>query len=331
MKRLVYVILAAALLWSGYWVVGAIGAKRGLNAWFDARRAEGWVAEHSDFTLRGFPNRFDATWRDMTLADPDTGLAWELPIFQLLALSYRPTHVIAVWPREMQVATPQAKLPVTNDDLRASLRLEAGTELALIQSNLVASNLAVQTNDPARMDNLRLALARRGDTGSTYRLGVQADGVSPPAALVRRMAGGVALPDAVQEVKIDADVTFDKPWDISALEVARPQPQRIALSLARAEWGRLALQATGTLDIDARGLPSGDLDVQARNWQDMLRVAVSAGALSEGAARSAESALGLMARLKGNPNTLDVTLSFRDGMVTFGPIPLGPAPVLRLR
>jgi hypothetical protein len=35
--------------------------------------------------------------------------------------------------------------------------------------------------------------------------------------------------------------------------------------------------------------------------------------------------------MSGNRNTLDITLNFSGGRVRLGPIPLGPAPVLRLR
>jgi hypothetical protein len=44
-----------------------------------------------------------------------------------------------------------------------------------------------------------------------------------------------------------------------------------------------------------------------------------------------ESGLTLMAQMSGNPETLDVPLTFRNGRILLGPIPIGPAPILRLR
>ena len=102
MRLLLAVIVIAALGWSAYWVIGQRGLEQGLADWFEARRAEGWVAETSDLRVRGFPNRFDTGFSDLLLADPETGLAWEAPYFQLSALSYRPNHVIAVWPEEQR-------------------------------------------------------------------------------------------------------------------------------------------------------------------------------------------------------------------------------------
>ena len=39
----------------------------------------------------------------------------------------------------------------------------------------------------------------------------------------------------------------------------------------------------------------------------------------------------LMAALEGPPNTLDAPLTFENGFISFGPIPLGPAPRIVIR
>ena len=98
MRALIGVVVVLVTLWSGYWFVGSRGVEAGLAAWIDARRAEGWVAEYSDISTIGYPNRFDTTISDLALADPATGLAWNMPFFQILTLSYTPNHIIAVFP-----------------------------------------------------------------------------------------------------------------------------------------------------------------------------------------------------------------------------------------
>jgi hypothetical protein len=63
----------------------------------------------------------------------------------------------------------------------------------------------------------------------------------------------------------------------------------------------------------------------------MIAVAQAAGALPESLAPTVEKSLGLLARMNGNRKTLDIPLNFSGGRVRLGPIPLGPAPVLRLQ
>ena len=101
MRMLLTVILIATAGWSGYWALASSGAKTAFETWFDQRRSEGWVADYGDLTVSGFPNRVDTSFSNISLADPATGIAWTAPFFQILALSYRPNHVIAVWPSDM--------------------------------------------------------------------------------------------------------------------------------------------------------------------------------------------------------------------------------------
>ena len=51
MTRLIVVLLVGALAWMAWWAFGQSAYERGLNAWIDQRRDEGWVAE--DFLTFG--------------------------------------------------------------------------------------------------------------------------------------------------------------------------------------------------------------------------------------------------------------------------------------
>ena len=329
MKRLLIVILVAAGLWSAYWFVGAASSRSAFVAWFEDRRAEGWVADYGDFTLRGFPNRFDATWQNLSLADPATGLAIDLPIFQILALTYRPTHVITVGPHEFHIATPTQKFTVTSDKLRASLRLNPGPALELERAQMEGTNLVLTGADTGALDELHLAAQRTQPT--TYRYGIEAAGLTPPLSALRDVMGDAALPERMQHARLDATVTFDKPWDRSALDLARPQPVRIDLTSLQAQWGVMAFQAKGTVDIDDAGRPTGTLAIQATHWQDMLAIARQSGALPENAATMVEGLLGMMAQASGNPDKLAAEITLRDGQAFIGFIPLGPVGPIRLR
>jgi len=190
MRVLLTLILVAAAGWSGYWFVGRTGVTHGFERWFEARRAEGWVAETSAIVTRGFPNRFDTSFADLALAAPETGLAWEAPFFQLLALSYRPNHVIAVWPERQLMATPIEKYTVESADMRASIVTAADIRLPLERTTLSAERLAVtpRSGDQAtRVEALRLGAERVPASPATYRLGLAADGLMPARFKAARM------------------------------------------------------------------------------------------------------------------------------------------------
>lgn len=335
MRILLTAIVVAMLGWSGFWLLASNGVKSGVSGWFDARRADGWVAEYDDLSVRGYPNRIDTSLTGLILADPETGLAWEAPFFQLLALGYKPNHVIAVWPPEQVLSTPLEKLRITSDDMRASLVLDPDTDLSLRRSTLSAENMTIDAgSEQGRTGIAALTLAAERvaiEAAPAYRLGLRADGFAPSLPWRALLDPGGSLPDRFEALSADLTVTFDRPWDRFAIEDARPQPRRIDIRLAEARWGQLELQLAGQLEVDAEGLPEGAVMVKARNWREILQLGVQAGALPAGLAATLEDGLSLLAGLSGNPKTLDVPLEFRRGRVYLGPVPVGPAPVLRLR
>jgi hypothetical protein len=332
MKRLLVVITIAAALWSGYWVIATQGAKAGFESWFEARRADGWQADYAKLEIKGFPNRIDSTFEAPMLADPGSGLAWEAPFFQIFALTYKPNHIIAVWPKTQRFSTPQAKYDIASENMRASLVMAPEAKLPLDRANLVAEAMAVTTGrETTTLDGLQLSVSRLEGAAQEYRLAINADGIMPPlpANITLRTSG--KLPRQLDAFRADLSVKFNRPWDLRALEERRPQPSRIKLKLAEAKWGALELALAGTLDIDENGRPSGRLTVKARNWRDIIVIVRQMGWVPENWLGHIEQALTLAAQLSGNIETLDLSLDFKDGTMAFGPIPLGPAPLIRLR
>jgi hypothetical protein len=334
MRILLAVILLAALGWAAYWFIGARAVERGLTNWFEMRADEGWVVGTGSVNTIGFPNRFDTTIRDIDLADPDTGWAWSAPFFQILALSYRPHHVIAVWPERQTIATPFQTITMTSNALRGSVVFAGGTMLRLDRATVEFTDVGLASTRDWRavLAEGQLALRQTPATGNSYDLMFSSRDMTLPRSVTGLLARSDLVGDTVQHLSLDASVVFDAQWDRRAIEVRRPQPREIDLRLARATWGELDLMIAGQLTVDDVGMPTGNLTVKATNWREMLALARAAGVLSDRVAPLLEGGLARMARLSGNPGTLDVPLRFERGRVSLGGVlPLGPAPRLVLR
>lgn len=333
MRKLIAILVIGATLWGGYWFVGAAAVERGMAGWLATRRADGWAADYARLETRGFPNRFDTTITDLKLADPTGGFAWSMPFFQLLALSYRPHHVIAVWPDRQTFATPLQQVGIATERMRGSLVVRPGTSLALDRSGIVADG-ATLTSDlgwQAAFDEGRFAVERQDVAEARYRLGAEIVGLTPGDALRRALGPGADLPAGPIGLRLDASVDFSRPWDLSALEGTRPQPRRLTLDSLHAEWGPVELRARGTLEVDTAGRASGRIDVEADDWRELLAIGIAGGIVPQGAVPNIERGIELLAGLSGTPDRVTAPLTFRDGFVSFGPVPLGPAPRFVLR
>lgn len=333
MRKLLWLVLIAGFGWTAYWFVGAQGVRSGAASWIEERRAEGWQVEYSDLSVRGFPNRFDTTLTDLSLTDPETGLGWQAPFFQLFALSYQPNHLIAVWPNEQVISTPFQKISITSSDMRASLVVKAKASLELNRANIVLADAKLVSTEgwTASVEALEIFVRETEGTALSYDIFAKSDALEPGANIRALIDQGGKLPDVIEAIALDLVIGTDRPIDRTTIEDARPDLTRLAVNDARGTWGELFLRAKGDMDIGGDGTPDGRLDITARNWRQMLALAVDAGAISPEAAGPAEFGLGLLAQTTGGSDSLDAPLSFSDGRTYLGPFPIADAPKLRLR
>lgn len=330
MLRIVVILLVAAAAWMGWWAFGSVAYERGLSAWIDARRADGWAADVASLETRGFPNRFDTTLSEVRLADPATGVAWSAPFVQFLSLAYRPNQVIAVLPERHDFSTPFQTVSIEHDRARGSLFLAPSTTLPLESARVRIDALEVtSTRDWAvALDEGRFAIEDAPAAQNTYRIGGELLGLAPSAGVLRALDPGGVLPKKVEQLRLDATVRFSAPWDRRAIEEARPQVREIDLSDLSARWGRVTFRAVGELRVNPNGVPTGEITVRAVQWRRLLTMAVGAGLVPEALSGTLERGLEL---LSGKRDTLDVPLEFRRGQIRLGPLPLGPAPRIVIR
>lgn len=333
MRLILIIIVTASAAWTGYWYIGQKAVETGLTAWFDGRRADGWVADYSSLYTQGLPNRFDTTIEDIELADPATGLAWSAPFFQFKSLSYKPNHIIAIWPNDQSLSTPQERIEIRSSDMRGSLVFDANTALAINRASIVLTDFVLNSDAgwSASISDGLLAVRQTAAKANFYDLAFEASQVKPATDILRRLDPTGALPDNFKTLKIDATGGFDAPWDRFAVEDRRPQLTELNLKLVQATWGDLDLRAAGKLVVDSTGTPTGKITVKATNWREMLSIAIASGVLSQGLANTLEGGLEAIAGLSGNSKTIDLPLTFKNGRVSLGFLPLGPAPRLVIR
>lgn len=333
MRILIGIVVVASLAWGGYWFLGARGIEAALTDWVETRRDEGWVAEASAIDTAGFPNRFDTTLSDLELADPDTGLAWSFPQVQILTLSYTPNHIILALPRAFIVASPQQRIEVANARMRGSVVFVPGTALTLDRSSFEMAEVTVSSTNGWRGQIAQGQFAtRRSPTASNGQdVFFEATDIVPAQAVLSFLDPANLLPARWDGMKLDVTLGFDAPWDRFSIEDRRPQPTSLTVKTARADWGDVTLELGGELKIDAGGWPTGEINIRARNWRAMLRIARDTGVMPANLEPTITRALEVLANLSGNAKTLDAPLTFRNKRVFFAGLPIGPAPNLALR
>lgn len=330
--RLINIVIVLGLVWSGYWYGAGYLLRQGVQGWFTAQQVRGWQADYGDMQTSGYPLRHITTLNGPALADPATGTAWQADWLNL--------DSPAIWPGRQNLHfanTPQRlsyfdqTAVVTAQDMVARLHLHPGLALALDRMDLTIGPWDIATEGGGMSAGSLVMSMVQTDQQETYQFDIDATGFTPSEALKGRLNFNRDPPASFETLTLDMAVRFDRVWDRQALVQQRPQPVSIDLKRAEASWGVLRLLAVGKVDVDASGIPTGVVAIKAKNWRKMLDIAVASGTIPTSALSTMETLLGTLAGLTGNPKTLDIKMTLRGGQISFGLIPLGPAPRLFLR
>ena len=332
MKRLGWLVLVCSVVWSGWWYANAVAIDRVLSAWLDDRRAEGWAADAQHLDTTGFPMKLATTLEGLRLADPATGVAWQAPSVTLTRPTFGPTDITVSLPPEHILSSPFVNLTISSQTSTARLSVAPTPNLTVWDSQIALEDFAIASSQgwTSRIGGAEISTTQ-GAEPMSHVIRATLTEVSPGGPILQLLDPANLLPDSMQSMRIDATATFDKAWDITALEDRRPQPRAIDLQTVDMRWGEIEVRVAGALTVDANGVPEGDIAVQIVKWEALLELLQSNGVMPQQINAFALRAVESLAQASGRADTLDATLTLAGGFIRFGLIPLGPAPRLVIR
>ena len=324
MKWMFKLLLLGATLWGGYWFIGAKAQEEAYASLIESSRATGWKVESQAPELIGFPNRFDTTLTDLDFQSPGGNWGWRGESFQIKALSYQPNHVIAVWPGEHVLLTPGGNASINSDQLRASVVFSAKNNLPLERLQLEGTGIALVGNPQwtANIGILNGALFQNETTATRYRLGIVLANITAPSNLTSLL--GAALPGLISEIRLSAQLDFDREIDRHGFESGTPpKPVHAVIEPSQIIWGDSTLTIEGELSAANNGYIEGHLSFDVLGWQPLYDV------FAEASTMSPTNKLTLKRALDGasNGQNLVFTVYFSNGEASIGPFTIGPAPI----
>jgi len=323
-RFLLWLVLGLGVLWGGYWFVGARALERAAQAAFEDQRAAGFVANNSAISVAGFADRFDLTISDPHLADPVSGWGWQAPFVQILAMTWKPWHVILALPPTQAIQSPDGQnVTLTSSRLMASVMMQPTPALPLKRAVVEGEGLTLSSSQGWRIgvDKGVLAAELSPTLANTLRLGADVGVLTLPQAYANLKDLGPVL----TALHLDASVTLSQPIDRTLRD-----PHLLGLSLTQFHitWGAVDLTATGEIKPDAKGLASGQIDLHLTGWQSLPAAAVALGLVPPANEVSLQRGLEFLAKASPDPKVISLTLKLAEGQMTLGFIPLGPAPLM---
>jgi len=334
MARVLRGVIVLAVLWCLIWAGVAMLLRQTYHGWFDARADMGWNIDYADFSVTGFPLRHRVEMDAPMFVDPFNGTAWSARWLTMESPAIWPGHFkVAVAPGEQRLSFFDQTAILTTRDLVADLRLAPRRDLELQSASVTSGawRLRGASGHATEAEGLAFSMIQSDGDPALYDITFEAPGFSPSSALQELSARAQSLPPGFDSLTLRAAVTFERPWGIGALENRRPQPRLINLELAEAQWGDLLLRVAGEFTVDKDGIPDGQISIQAKNWAEAVEMGREANLAPPEILDAVEQGLSLLATMTGGPDSLDVRINLRGGMMSVGLIPIGPAPRIILR
>ncbi|GHC11881.1 MULTISPECIES: DUF2125 domain-containing protein [Gemmobacter] len=325
MRVLIWIVLAAGLLYGGYWFVGARAAERGAEAALAQMQARGWQVQQKGVSIAGFPSRFDLTVTEPDLFDPVRGIGWQAPFAQVYSLSYSPWKLIAALPEDQVLTLPGQKVTIGSTRMRASLFMKPSGDLPLDRLDAVTEGISLRSDAGWAMALGSANLSVIAGEGDQVQLALRGLEIVPDQAVTSALTG-TDLPGQIARVDLLADVQLAAP--ILLRNPAPPVVRKVNLTEANLVWGPVSAKAAGELVADPQGQAEGLITVTVDNWQTGLAAAEAAGLVPERFRVALRSMLSSLADQGGDANRLSLPLAMQSGRMMLGPLPLGPAPML---
>lgn len=337
MRKLLILMILGSALWAGYWFVGSNAVREGVTGFFADAARQGITAENAGVTVAGFPNRFDLTIDEIRLADPVSGAGWQAPFVQVFAMTWKPWHIIAALAPQQVVTLPDQVVTVGSADLKASLRAKPSTDLPLAEVRVAGTSLDLASDQGWSLGLGEFTVGLRADEAlgpSGYEFGFDLAPMTLDPAFVGAVKAVTIpdlppsdLPETVETLWGSIYLTFSAPLDRHAGE-ARPYLRRVEINQFNLTWGQLSASASGVVEADADGYAAGRVTVDVTNWDRLPAVLVAAGLVKPDAAPTIARGMQALAAQSPDLKLLSLSLVLEDGRMSFGPFPLGPAPLM---
>ncbi|MEL7471145.1 MAG: DUF2125 domain-containing protein [Pseudomonadota bacterium] len=338
MRRIILGLIGLAILavgaWIAWWFIAANGQKAGLEFWLEQQRGRGWQAESAGIDATGFPGDVVLSVRDPKLADPNTGWSWQAPGVTAVTNPFSPTRIAVTWPGEQKLGLTDDQITLLTKSMTTLLDLRPGPSMELREAATAAQALVAKGRDgwTASADVLDVRLVERGEDlapPNSYDLRGSAEALKLPKELITALdpTGLLKVRPKVDRVTLSGHAAFDDPIDRLAFEEGRLAVRAATIREAGFVWGDMKLVVRGAFKVDDQGYPNGDIQVEAEEWERLIELAISSGAIDDDLAETIRGAVKLVTAFSGGQD-LSIPLGLSDGRIRIGPFAIADAPRL---
>lgn len=313
MRLLLILTSLLALIWSGYWIVFSVKLKSEVSDFLESYNSEERLIDYSNISIKGFPNRFDITVNELNIKNENSKINWFLPYFQILSLSYKPNHLILVFPNTQILQNGKNKIIFNSNEMLASLSFMDYKFSELDQFILSIENSEIKASERIILNTtaLNFAIKQSKTLEGDYHLGFRGNNIKLNTTETN---SEYKLLENNLNLVLHAEITLEELYSFSNKKMPKIKTLNIkALDLKSSNFN---VTGTGKAFFNNNILEDGILNIKIENWRSFFNTPLqNNGKFKLG--------LELIETITGNDEILDLNLKIEDGNVYLGPVFIG--------
>lgn len=323
-------VLTLAAIWTLAWQIMANRIETRVEAWAEARRAEGLSAEHGGIAVGGFPLHWRVSVARPTLAGAGaTGWIWHgdgveaaLAPFAMreVAIRFSGDHIFSAGSGSVGGGW---RLRADQPDGRVILRPDG--RLDRLELNFAGVTLTrLPDAAPVRVDRLTAMAVVPPSAGGDHRtesftLTLNLDNVGPLQPPIP------ALGATAEAVRLDLVFKGRLPSGrlATALPAWRDDGGTLEINRLAVRWGPIDADGNGTLALDEQNRLLGAFTARWRGYEETIDALQATGQIPPWPAAGAKVALNALARQQANgAKQVEIPLTAQNGRLYVAGIPL---------
>ena len=273
MKRFSWLLILIILIvgaWTAAWFYAATRLKEEANAFFASTSQAPQQINCAQFSVAGYPFRFDITCKDLSITDMDQTLF--IPQIKGSILVYRPTHFLmfATGPANITDSFSGSRRQLNWEDLRASLRTN-GWQLARLSieaQNVELLDLLIGETQIAKVEHFQAHLINVDEESAEHATLAQ---IAALANIENANAPEFNVTDANIELQAKLSAMPDDLRLWTPANIARIWHQtQTGIELVKLEGNDLvsSFAINGSVTTTAQAMMSGNFDFFSNNFAE---------------------------------------------------------------
>ena len=320
MRILNIFVLLFVVTWSGFWWFSMTQFESSIKNWFENAHFSDY-RKYESISVSGYPNRLDATLKNVTVVNKNSEFSLSAPLIQFLTVIYNKELIINTIKLPLNIELKDNQFTIEGELIKTSLKLNNENQIQEFISQGEDLIFKTPKGQLWRIKNSLLAYdLKQNNAESTYKSHFALNNVQLPSNFIRLIGNTEFFGNSIKKLTFNGNINLSHTTSNIFLENKIEGIKELELSL---DWGKIRSSLNGDLEILEDGRLSGVFNFKISSWEEILDYFEIKNILEKETVRIIRGGLTFIASQSSEEKLLSIPLYLKKNLLFLGPIKIG--------